>query len=277
MKATKTLAAINQSLEANQERTHRNHLGASILGDKCLRKVWYVFRWAKKEIFEGRMLRLFERGQLEENRFLSYLTDIGCEVWPIDPDTGKQWRIKFAFGHGGGSTDGVGRGCPDLPPAAVFLIENKTHGEKSYNELVKEGLCQSKPTHFDQMQIYMHEMQLDYGLYMAVNKNTDDLHLEIVQASPERGQTLIARGESIVKAESAPERINASPSFYICKWCHFRDICHGKELPERNCRTCRESVAVDGGLWMCRKYGVSLTTEQQQTGCAEYKLNPGIC
>jgi len=62
------------------EQGHRNHLGASELGEECWRKLWYGFRWVKQEIFDGRMLRLFNVGHSAEPRFVQYLRGIGFEV-----------------------------------------------------------------------------------------------------------------------------------------------------------------------------------------------------
>lgn len=60
---------------------HRNHLGASLIGDDCKRKLWYGFRWAFKKKFEGRLLRLFNRGHREEDRFIEWLEGAGFKVW----------------------------------------------------------------------------------------------------------------------------------------------------------------------------------------------------
>lgn len=278
MKAEKTLAAIDTAIEEGQEVEHRSHLGASVLGKKCAREIWYGFRWAAKERFEGRMLRLFERGQLEEPRFMGYLTAIGCKIWETDPSTGDQWRIKFAGGHGGGSADGIGQGIPDLPPDTPFLAECKTHNLKSYKALTKEGLCQSKPEHFAQTQIYTVRLGLPAALYMGVCKDDDSLHLELIQPNPNFVATLIDKGERIVAAEEPPRRISDNPGFYYCKdfKCKFYDICFKSVKPEVNCRTCRFSKPVEDGVWLCQKYNWPLTKEQQQTGCMEYRLKPGF-
>lgn len=274
MKAAKTLDAINAGLERAQERDHRAHLGASVLGGKCMRKVWYGWRWAARETFSGRMLRLFERGQLEEDRFSGYLRGIGCDVWPLDPTTGNQWRISFAWGHGGGSADGIARGIPDLPPGTPFLTEFKTHNEKSFLTLQADGLCQSKPEHFAQTQIYTVKLGLSHALYMAVNKNTDELHAELIEANPGFVATLMSRAEMIVASETPPARVSKSPTFYLCKSfnCKFYALCFQGGTPEVNCRTCEFSKPIQGSAWLCQRYGCPLTREQQALGCKTYKL-----
>lgn len=278
MKAQKTLDAINASLEAAQETEHRKHIGASLLGGKCMRKMWYGWRWAAKEKFEGRMLRLFDRGQLEEERFFSYLRTIGCQTWETNPETGKQWRVSFANGHGGGSGDGVAMGIPDLPPGTPFAVECKTHNDASFKALQKEGVCQSKPEHFAQTQIYTVKLGLPAALYMAANKNNDELHLEIIYPNENFVATLTAKADEIVASETAPRRVSNNPGYYYCKSfnCAFYDICFNGAKPLQNCRTCKHSKPLPGGVWHCGRYNWPLTPEQQHTGCKDYELKPGI-
>jgi hypothetical protein len=278
MKAVKTLAAIDKWLEDGQDRKHRNHLGASLLGGKCMRKIWYGWRWAAKELFEGQMLRLFDRGEKEEDRFFDYLRGIGCQTWQKDPSTGKQFRVSFANGHGGGSCDGVAIGSPDLPEGMPFLVECKTHNDKSFSALVKEGLCQSKPDHFAQTQTYTVKLELPVAIYMAVNKNTDDLHLEIIWPNPNFVGTLMDRADAIVASETAPPRISNNRGFYYCKsfGCPFYSICFDGVAPAVNCRTCKHVKPESNGVWRCTRYDYLLTPEQQHAGCTDYHLKPGI-
>src|SRR5574337_1131414 len=135
--ATKTLAAIEAAMQADQGATFRkhlgeymplagdafnpthedwrNHLGASLIGRKCERELWYSFHWATLTRHEGRMLRLFNRGHLEEPRFLAMFRMIGCTVYHQD-DKGKQFRCIGHKRHFGGSLDAVLVNIPDLPP-----------------------------------------------------------------------------------------------------------------------------------------------------------------
>lgn len=64
----------------------RSHLGASLIGDDCQRKLWYQFRWITISHPEPRLKRLFNRGHLEEDRFIDYLRGIGCIVNPFNTD-----------------------------------------------------------------------------------------------------------------------------------------------------------------------------------------------
>jgi CRISPR/Cas system-associated exonuclease Cas4 (RecB family) len=66
---------------------HRTHLGASLIGDECKRKLWYIFRWCLQEPTDGRKQRLFNRGHREEARFIEWLEGIGVKVWYEDRES----------------------------------------------------------------------------------------------------------------------------------------------------------------------------------------------
>lgn len=275
--ATKTLAAIATYQEANAEEPFRKHLGASVIGDECERKIYYGWRWVKAEKHSAQMLRLFKRGHLEEPRFIGFLRSIGVEVWEIEPVKGGQYRVSAHNGHFGGSLDAVGRGIPDLPPGTPFLLEFKTHNDKSFTLLKSDGIMRTKWKHFVQMQDYMGLMGLEWALYCATNKNTDEILLELVQFSPDDFTRSLARAGKIIYAESPPPRVNASPSFWKCKFCHVQSFCHfGEGLPDRNCRTCKFSRPGLNGNWICGVAHADKTLDEaaQRAGCGLYTVNP---
>jgi hypothetical protein len=265
----------------------RNHLGASLIGRECPRELWYSFHWSKLVKFDGRMLRLFNTGHLLEPKLCALLEMIGCEIWQSDVN-GKQFRISGHRGHFGGSMDGVLKGCPDLPDVPM-IVEFKSHGEKSFIKLVAEGVLEAKWEHFIQMQIYMGKNNLTHALYCAVNKNTDELHMEIVQFDPVQYQRYIDRSVMIIDVVEPPPKIATTPGFFKCKFCDYINICHLKELPAKNCRTCVHSSVEDEGEWSCKNWEIIceaeaqgwedpiiLTPELQRAGCERYEMNPAI-
>jgi len=294
--AVKTLAAIEAAFQKDQgakyrgllgqlmplagdaystkEESFRAHLGASLIGRECARELWYSFRWCTKKTFDGRMLRLFNRGHLEEPRMVALLLMIGCQVWQVDAN-GKQFRITGHRGHFGGSMDAVAAGIPDIPDNLPALGEFKTHGEKSFLKLVAEGVLAAKWEHFIQMQIYMGKNDLKWGLYCAVNKNTDALHMEIIEFDPTQYQRYLDRSAMIIDSHEPPPRISNTPGFYKCKFCDHQQLCHLKQLPEHNCRTCVNSRIGDDGKWFCKHISKlsELTQAEQLAGCKFYEMN----
>ena len=59
-----TRDAIYAAYEKDSGDGFRAHLGASIIGKECERALWYDFRWVTQAKLPGRLLRLFETGQL---------------------------------------------------------------------------------------------------------------------------------------------------------------------------------------------------------------------
>jgi len=293
-KAVKTMEAINAAMFADQGAAYRgwlgqlmplagdayrtesddwrDHLGASLLGRECAREIWYGFHWATLKRFDARMLRLFNRGHLEEPRMLALLKMIGCNVWQVQ-ENGKQFRIKGHRGHFGGSLDGVALGIPDMPTIPV-LTEFKTHGEKSFLKLQSEGLLAAKWEHYVQMQIYMGKMELTHGLYMATNKNTDEIETEIIQFDKTQYDRYEQRSIAIIEAKEPPPRINNSPGFFKCKFCDHSKVCHLGGSLARNCRTCVHSSVGDDAAWICGVASpVVIDGERQRLACDRYEAN----
>lgn len=285
MKAAQTFDAINAALEVAQDREFRTHLGASILGRQCAREIWYSFHWVAREEFGGQMLRLFDRGNEFEPRAVEWLRAIGTKVWEVDESqprkadgTFPQYRISGWGGHFGGSLDGVGMGIPDLPPGTPFLCEFKTHNAASFKNLENNGLCDSKPDHFAQCQIYMFRMGLPWALYLGVNKNTDAIFPELIQANPTDGERLFNRAGMILQSVTPPPRVATTPRMisFFCKFCKFKGVCHEGEMPLMNCRTCQFSAMADGGKWVCGLHNVELSKAAQHQGCQSWKLKFGF-
>lgn len=266
---------IYKTFEARSEQP-RPHLGASQLGHHCPRYLWLSFRWAISESFTGRILRLFRRGHDEERYFVDDLRAAGVDVSEIDPSTGKQYRVNFSA-HVSGSTDGVAlSGIPEAP-RTPHLLEFKTHSKKSFDELEKKGVQQSKPMHFIQMQVYMHGTGLTRAVYGAVCKDDDRLYFERVRYDEAVAELYINRGISITKANHMVEPVaGASPDWYQCKFCAAYSFCYEKQLTTNvNCRTCAHSTATDSG-WYCVRWDGDIPIDAQYTGCPSHTLHPDL-
>lgn len=258
----------------------RSHLGASQIGHNCKRHLWYLFRWIKHKTHSGRQYRLFQRGHFEEPRFKMYLEGIGCKVTEFDEanlheqDKGKrQIRINGCKGHFGGSLDAI----ITLPARygfenVVFLGEYKTSGTgKKFSNLIQNGCELEKYQHFCQQSIYGYKLGIKYGIYIVVNKNDDDLHIEVIELNWELGVDLESKAEEIIFSEIPPNKISASPSHFECNWCDHKNVCW--ELDKKvdiNCRSCVCSKPVDNAEWECSKYGI-IPKEYIKQACSEWK------
>lgn len=248
---------------------HRTHLGASLIGHDCDAFIWYAFRWARKEVFSGRMLRLFERGKLEEARVLKYLRGIGFQVSDVD-DQGRQFKIADRSGHYGGSTDG--RAVSPYPQFPIKMIcEFKTHNLHSFRDLQNKGVILSKPRHWAQMCSYGKGFDTEYGLYVGVGKNDDDLHIEVLPLDFNAADDLHRRAERIITSQVRPAKISMNPSHMDCKTCPFIGPCFRNEPLDRNCRTCYNCHAIENAQWGCAFWKQILPPEFMPQGCGNWK------
>lgn len=270
-----TVQAIMAAYEADAEDGFRAHLGASLIGKACERALWLDFRWTTRSAFSGRMLRLFETGQREEDRLVANLRRIGVTVLDVNPDTGRQWRVEAHGGHFGGSLDGVALGVPEAPKS-WHVCEFKTHNAKSFNELKAKGVRLAKPQHFAQMQIYMALTGMTRALYLAVCKDTDELHAERVRAEPAEAERLLAKARRIIEAAHPPARISEDASWYQCRFCAHHGLCHEGGMPEINCRTCLHVTPAADGTWHCARWVHVIATADQRQGCGHHLFIPDL-
>lgn len=261
-------SAVDAYHEAQQERP-RLHLGASQLGHHCKRWIWLSFRWAVIEKFEGRILRLFRRGQNEEATVIADLKAIGCVI------SGTQDRVQFG-GHVSGSLDGIIESGLPGAEKTPHVLEIKTHGRKSFDELEKAGsVKEAKPQHWAQMQVYMHGCDINRSLYTAVCKDDDRYYFERVRYDEEAAKRLIAKGHRLSTDDHKPPPISTDPTWYQCRWCPAYAMCHqSKSTQEINCRTCAHSTAREDGTWHCARWDAKIPDEVQYTGCGSHVLHP---
>lgn len=233
----------------------RPHLGASEIGAQCERALWYSYHHCKLPAFSGRMLRLFETGQREEERIIRNLRAAGLQVWDRGDD-GKQIRFEMFGGKFAGSIDGIVLGIPEAPKTE-HLLEIKTSSDKNYKALIKTGVEKAKPLHFAQMMVYMGALDLKRALYIVVNKNDDSIYSERIEFHKPTYDLLINKAERIVTSDAPLERWES----FECRWCEYQKICNWEEMPEINCRTCAH-----WGAQRCKGY----------LYCANHIFNPHL-
>lgn len=270
-----TVAAIYAAYEAANEQRDGKTIPASQLAEECARKLFYDFRWTTPhEHIPGRTLRIFETGNIEEERWIENLRRIGCEVVDRQED-GRQIRVDLCGGHVGGYLDSEILGLPEAPKT-WHVGEIKSHNLKSFTALKKDGVEKSKPLHYGQMQIYMHARGRDRAVYLAVCKDNDELYAERIHYDAAYCLRLLARAERIIHANDPPARQSENPEFFSCKWCKHHGICHEDAWPRSNCRTCLYSSPEDGGSWSCARFSKPLSLDEQKAGCPAMLYLPSL-
>lgn len=249
----------------------RPHMGCSMLGHPCERWLWLSYRWAVIERFDGRFLRLFQRGQREEAVVIADLESIGVEFMRSKDG---QFRVDFGGGPVSGSVDAVISGGLPGREDEKFIVEIKTHNRKSFDALAKIGVKKAKFQHWVQMQLYMLGSDIHNALYVAVCKDSDDIYTEIIDFDEEKAVYYFNRGTRIALDANMPPPLSSDPSWYECKWCAAHDFCHtSRQTAQVNCRTCGHASPGQEGFYCGHHGGGAIPLDFQRTGCESHILH----
>ena len=130
-------------------------------------------------------------------------------------------------------------------------------------------------TYYAQAQIYMHYIGLTRHYLTCCAPGVRDFISVRTDYDPVYATRLVDKAHRLSLEEYAPPRISEAPTFFGCKWCDHHSKCHGKELPQVNCRTCASVTPKPDGTWVCEMQGdLVLTYDMQLRGCAKHRYNP---
>ena len=253
----------------------RPHLGASQIGEDCLRKLFYSFRHCSSPNFIGRTQRLFTTGKIEEGRVIDDLRNIGVCVYDRDPSSGKQISYKEeGCPHYSGSVDGICKGIVEAPET-WHILEVKSASNKYFNAIKKNGVKKTKPLYHAQCQAYMRWFKLTRTFFVVVNKDTDDIWSERIYYDKDFAENLANKAKRVVYSDVPLEKLGDSESSFCCKFCDHADLCWNKKLPLVSCRSCAFSTPEVDGTWTCKEEKV-LSEFEQKAGCAGHVFIPAF-
>jgi len=209
---------IDDSIQKRiEEKKSRNYMGASGLGEPCDRKLWYSYKQPKND-HKPRTQRIFDLGNLLEDYVVKLIRESGIIIHTHDEE-GEQFG--FVDGIIGGHIDGVIEGLVDEPA----LAELKSYNESRFKSLIKEGVKESDPKYYTQVQVYMHKMELKKCLFIAICKNDCSIHTEWVDYDPIEANWALNRGHEIGAMDEMPERKYTHVSHFQCKFCSWQKEC----------------------------------------------------
>lgn len=262
---------IYSAYEKNDERPgiYLGRLGSSFIGNECLRQIWFDWRGFARESFKGRMLRLFGTGHLQEDRIVQDLRDAGFSVWNVDEKTGQQFQFIDSTGHFITKMDGVIKGVLTRE-SQPHALEIKTHNDKSFKELLKKGVKESKPLHYAQVQITMALSNLRRTIYVALNKNDEQFEVFRIKEDKDEQEKLFKKINTLYEARLRPAGISEDAGSFGCKFCDMKHVCVNKVAPLLHCRTCRMCTPGVEGKWVCEMDRETLPIQKQKLGCQHW-------
>ena len=235
--ASAVSAAIDGALTArNRAERPRTYVSSSGLGRDCLRQIQYDYLAVPKDEgqeFEPRILRIFEAGHRAEDIVAGWFRIAGFDLRTERPD-GRQFGFEAMAGRFKGHIDG----CFVSGPLAMdypALWENKALGASSWKDVVKRGVSLARPVYAAQIALYQAYMEGTVpgisaapALFTAINKDTAEMHHELVPFDADLAQRMSDRGVRILQATDAGEllpRVATTPDFFECRFCPWAERC----------------------------------------------------
>ena len=152
----------------------------------------------------------------------------------------KPYLIFLGFAVAGGRIRGHVDGIVAEAPAALglrppALWECKTMNAKNWRETVAKGVTVAKLVYAAQIALYQAYMEPSVPgisaaptLFTAINKDTAELHHELVPFDADLAQRMSDRGVRILRATDAGDllpRIAANRDFFECRFCSWAERC----------------------------------------------------
>ena len=258
---------LNEVLEEGLvEQKFRTYIGMSSLMGPCPRKIWYDFRWSYLKEIPKRVQRIFNRGHYEESVIINDFINAGIEI------VSQQSEMVDSTGHIKGHDDGILLNVPGAEKTP-HLFEGKTMKHSRYVKYMREGLQRSDPVYWGQIHTYMGELGLTRCVYGVVNKDTDERDFKRIKYEPDVHDQCMSIGFDILTSEFPPKKIGEK-TWFDCKFCSARGVCHKGEPILKTCRSCQHVSIEMGGNWSCGKHnGVLLSPDEQRRGCDQYELS----
>ena len=235
-------ALIDTGLVAERDAAPpRDYLGGSRLGHPCERALQFEFAGATKDPnsdFNGQTLRIFAIGHALEDVAIRWLRRAGYDIYTRKgnlPD-GEQFGFSVAGGRVRGHVDGILAAGPEIPGMGYpALWECKTMNAKNWRETAAKGVTVTKPVYAAQIALYQAYMEgtvpgiaTNPALFTAINKDTAELHHELVPFDGELAQRISDRAVRILQATDAGEllpRMTSDPDYFECRFCSWKMRC----------------------------------------------------
>jgi len=281
----KTLEKVNEILilETKAE-TFRHYLGMSEIGDECVRKLFYNYRYASEKELKIEMINAANDGHYQEflmSELLKKIPDV--TLITIDQDTKKQIEFTTLLGHLSGHVDGMILGIAEAPKT-WHVWEHKSVNEKKFNELIelrnkneKNALKEWDYIYYIQAQSYMHFAHVErHFLTVSTPGGRARISIRTEYAGQKFMENIIEKAKSVIFDNLLPSRLSDNREFYKCKWCQHQAVCHDNKFPLIHCKTCKNIKPIDGGKFYCEYYRKEIPKEELFNDCQKHVYNSGL-
>jgi hypothetical protein len=213
---------ITKTIAESPPDDKRRYIGASGIGNKCSRAIWYGYMGAEAQQPPPSLKTTFDIGKRLEGLLLDYMDEAGLNVVRPTAENNylflKDKEVPVFQGH-----------CDALlilKDQAPAIVEIKTANTASFSSFKSKGLMVWRESYYAQIQAYLGMKGYSKGVLLAIDKNTSELHHEWVVYDDIYYHQLRAKALSIFNSVEPPEKLNKNPIFYVCNTCAYRRTCH---------------------------------------------------
>lgn len=224
------VSLIDAAIDRTKD-TPRDYLGASAIGEPCLRRLQYDYLGQEKDegsSFPPRTRRIFHRGHQAETWLIQWIRDAGFDL-RTEGKGGRQFGFEDCDGRFKGHIDGV---IVEGPTGFSYpaLWEAKCINTKGFASLVKNGVAKAYPKYAAQVAVYQAYLGLaeNPAVFTALNADDMSIHIELVPFDQQLAQSNIDKAAKVLSAcdhnETLP-RVAAEPDSFACRYCPYREAC----------------------------------------------------
>jgi len=193
---------------------------------KCPRVIFFRFKKAPAEEIEPERLRVFEEGEIIQQRILRHLFSLGIvrateiQIPPQELVAGRADAI-VSFTERTFSELGIDL-KEKVEPGIPYVLEIKSISGKM--NLKKLPL----PDHINQLQLYLHYFKIKKGILLYLNKDTQEITEFIFDYNKELAEKILdwfSKLKEKIEANLVPIRLIDWPENWQCQKCEFFEIC----------------------------------------------------
>jgi len=193
---------------------------------KCPRMIFFRFKKVPAEEIEPERLRVFEEGEVIQQRILRHLLSLGIvrateiQIPPQELITGRADAI-VSFTDKTFSDLGIDLE-EKIEPGIPYVLEIKSISGKINSKKLP------LPDHINQLQLYLHYFKIKKGILLYLNKDTQEITefvFDYDQNLVERVLNWFSKLKEKIESDVVPIRLADWPNNWQCQKCEFSEIC----------------------------------------------------
>lgn len=272
-----TVNKIYEKREETQSKQYIDRIPTKMVGDKCIRAIWYDFRFCEDLGLDGVNLRSRELDKTRKATIIRELSSVGCVVSEIDQRNGKPWSVSEYAGHLFGELDGIIESGIEEAPSKAHVLKIESVYSKTFGQVKIAGIEKALPYTFAAAQAEMYLMDIDRTFVIINCNDSSELHAERIKLDREQAKFFIDRIGGVITAEAPPVGISDNKNSQSCLSCPMSKVCHDGYMVKPTCRNCCHSTCDrEQGGWVCTKWNSQIPFEAQTQGCDSHLYNPAF-